>query len=246
MILKMKSNYIIPLFTLMFLLPTKSNSFEIGSGFNLDTNIDLLSDYRFSGVSQTQNNPALQIESMLWHESGAYIGLFSSNIDDGGDASRENMLYTGFDLYFTETSYISTYIGRYMYTGDGSQNSNEYFIGGGVQDFYIGFSYNYDQGKYIADSSAYETSYTFHTPFDSKTVIRYGYTDVNMDAFYNDNGDVRQHFSDWEVRFSKDISGLNLAISYVDTDLTETECYYALGFDDVCSSTLIGRVRYTF
>ncbi|ALN62746.1 hypothetical protein GLA29479_1872 [Lysobacter antibioticus] len=43
--------------------------------------VSALSDYIWRGVSQTQEDPALQAEIELEHESGFYVGLWGSSID---------------------------------------------------------------------------------------------------------------------------------------------------------------------
>lgn len=40
-------------------------------------------DYRFRGVTQTQNDPALQGGFTLGHASGLYFGLWGSNVNFG-------------------------------------------------------------------------------------------------------------------------------------------------------------------
>lgn len=49
--------------------------------WNLRGGASLLSDYVWRGVSQTQQNPALQAEINLEHRSGLYAGLWASSID---------------------------------------------------------------------------------------------------------------------------------------------------------------------
>src|SRR5688572_21480001 len=45
-----------------------------GSGFGLDLNVTLLSDYRFRGVSRSDEDPAVQAAMTLSHDSGLYAG----------------------------------------------------------------------------------------------------------------------------------------------------------------------------
>lgn len=49
--------------------------------WNLHGGASLLSDYVWRGVSQTQEDPALQAEINLEHRSGFYAGLWASSID---------------------------------------------------------------------------------------------------------------------------------------------------------------------
>lgn len=61
----------------------------------------IVSDYDFRGITQTAEEPALQLSIDYGHESGWYAGVWGSNVDhfsDGGQntASTEVDLYTGF------------------------------------------------------------------------------------------------------------------------------------------------------
>ena len=44
----------------------------------LVTTLTFASDYRFRGISQTFNNPVLQLDSIYTAESGLYLGIFGS------------------------------------------------------------------------------------------------------------------------------------------------------------------------
>jgi uncharacterized protein (TIGR02001 family) len=61
----------------------------------------IVSDYDFRGISQTGEDPAVQLSIDYAHESGWYVGTWGSNVDDFSDggtntASTEVDLYTGF------------------------------------------------------------------------------------------------------------------------------------------------------
>jgi len=67
---------------------------ETGSQWQLSGTAALVSDYRFRGISQSDNKPAVQAGLMLGHGSGAYAGVFASMVrgwgsNGGSDASVE-------------------------------------------------------------------------------------------------------------------------------------------------------------
>lgn len=90
-------------------------------GVTTTGNVTLSTDYRFRGVSQTSNNPAIQGAINFNHESGLYAGLWGSNIDGLGTAEMDVTLG-----YATQVSLIPNvkstldvgYI-RYGYFGSG-------------------------------------------------------------------------------------------------------------------------------
>lgn len=57
------------------------NAGESERDWNLHGGVALMSDYVWRGVSQTQEDPALQAEINLEHRSGFYAGLWASSID---------------------------------------------------------------------------------------------------------------------------------------------------------------------
>jgi uncharacterized protein (TIGR02001 family) len=57
---------------------------------SLVSTLTFVSDYRFRGISQNDNNPALQLGTTYYHESGIYGGLWGSNVDFG-DAIGANL-----------------------------------------------------------------------------------------------------------------------------------------------------------
>lgn len=53
------------------------------AGFSVSGNVAATTDYRFRGVTQSSNNPAIQGGFTLNHESGAYLTLWGSSVDFG-------------------------------------------------------------------------------------------------------------------------------------------------------------------
>ena len=81
-------------------------------------NLGLTSDYRFRGISQTQNAPAVQGGVDYAHESGLYIGNWNSSVSSlmyTNGAGVESDLYAGFkkDVYNGLTVDIGSY--NYFY-----------------------------------------------------------------------------------------------------------------------------------
>ncbi len=55
-----------------------------GSGFAMESSAVVVSDYRFRGVSLSDDKPALQLEATLSHDSGFYASAFTSTIEEYG------------------------------------------------------------------------------------------------------------------------------------------------------------------
>ncbi|CAN5324693.1 TorF family putative porin [soil metagenome] len=80
------------------------------SAFTITGGATVVSDYRFRGLTQTDEKPAIQGTLNLNHSSGFYIGTWASSIDGGTDGSTPALtgygaaevdLYGGFTKSFS-------------------------------------------------------------------------------------------------------------------------------------------------
>lgn len=79
--------------------PASSNSIGGESGLTVSGSATLATDYRFRGVSQTDNNGAVQGGFSISHTSGVYVGAWASNLAGWGTFGGSNTeldLYAGF------------------------------------------------------------------------------------------------------------------------------------------------------
>jgi uncharacterized protein (TIGR02001 family) len=106
-------------------------------------NLGLTSDYRFRGISQTQNAPAVQGGIDYAHSSGLYVGNWNSSVSSQvytNGAGVESDLYAGYkkDVYKGITIDVGSY--NYFYpratsAGTGSNfDTYEAFAGVGYKD----------------------------------------------------------------------------------------------------------------
>ncbi len=105
--------------------------------YTLTGNIGLVSDYRFRGVSQTQQGPAVQGGLDLALANGLSFGTWTSNVSQWANlgGSQEIDLYGG---YATELAGVGVSIGGISYwyprnkqsaAGSPSNNTFEYYLG---------------------------------------------------------------------------------------------------------------------
>ncbi|QXI30907.1 TorF family putative porin [Pseudomonas vanderleydeniana] len=223
-----------------------AQAIELGNGFGLDVTVTALSDYRDTGISQTKGDPALQAEVVLQHQSGLYVGVFSSNVDAGTKARREDMYYVGATIPFTEEISLDTYVGRYEYPKEANSDFNEFSAVLSGYGFQLGYTYDFDLRSRLPNNLNWSLGYNFELPYESNLLVRYGYSDLKYDAFWSKSEEPRSTYHDWEVKLSKNLFGVNFFASYIDTDLSKTECYSASGYEDVCSATVVFGVSKTF
>jgi uncharacterized protein (TIGR02001 family) len=80
----------------------------------------IASDYRFRGVSQTNNEMAVQGGITVAHENGLYAGIWASNLSGWGTFSGANMeldLVGGYKARLSDTATLDVGVTWYMYPG---------------------------------------------------------------------------------------------------------------------------------
>jgi uncharacterized protein (TIGR02001 family) len=100
-------------------LPAAAQDEEPPKAVTVSGSVGLVSDYRFRGVSQSDENLAVQGGITVAHESGLYIGTWGSNLAGWGTFGGANMeldLVAGFKKTFDD---ITVDVGAtwYMYPG---------------------------------------------------------------------------------------------------------------------------------
>lgn len=86
--------------------------------------LSLASDYLFNGVSQTQENPALQASFDWSMENGVYAGIWGSNVDFNEGTDIEADFYAGY--YTTLSEHLNLDVGIAQYTYHGAAPSSDY------------------------------------------------------------------------------------------------------------------------
>lgn len=137
----------------------------------LTGNLGLTSDYRFRGISQSQNAPAIQGGVDYAHESGLYIGNWNSSVSSQvytNGSGVESDIYGGFkkDVYKGITVDLGTY--NYFYpranvAGTGRDfSTNELYAGVGYDAKEFGaytVKYNHALSDYFGVANSSGTQY---------------------------------------------------------------------------------------
>ncbi|MCY1274682.1 hypothetical protein D9M68_186770 [compost metagenome] len=226
---------------------TLAQAISLSDDFSLALEAGLFSDYRMRGLSQTLGDPAVQGSATLLHSSGLYAGVWSSNVDFGGDSKTRQELdgYAGY--YWQASDDISLDLAwyKYVYPKEGGLNYSEYFAELKAYGAKVGGYYSDD--LYGDQSMLYSyLGYGASLPAEVGLELRYGRVDYKDPVWISASGGARDSYNEWEVKLSKNLLSLDWSLSYVDTDLSEAECANYLGFDDLCSATLVAGVSKSF
>ncbi|MGE8064090.1 TorF family putative porin [Pseudomonas sp. NPDC089569] len=232
------------------LLPLSSQAIALNDDFSLLLDVTLASDYRTRGISQTQNDPAVQAGVTLAHSSGLYIGAWSSNVDFGGGLKtrQEVDYYAGWLWQASDDASLDLGYIRYAYPKESQFNQGEVY---GILSLYgikLGAYYSNDApGIDSKQNSLYSyVGYEHELPFGVGLKLRYGEMDFKDPRLYSRSGTAEDSYHEWEVKLTHELAGVMLGLAYIDTDLSENQCASNWGFDDVCSATVVASVSKSF
>lgn len=219
----------------------------VASDWTVTGNVNVLTDYRFRGISQTGRGPALQGGFDAAHKSGFYIGNWNSNVSAGqfpGGAGIEMDFYAGYkgDLGKTGLSYdvgnLYYYYDQARYGGLGSAsktNNNEVYVGLGYGA--VSGKYSYATTDYFGlnDTAVADFAIVTNSGAGQGRSRGTSYTELNYSAEvmpkvtlsahvgYTDIKNYKEFsYTDYRVGLSYDMKGIALAATYVGTDVKGT------------------------
>lgn len=227
-------------------------------------NVTAVTDYRFRGLTQTNEDPALQATLNLNHESGFYVGTFLSTIDGGSDGSTPLLTNYGaveIDLYGGYTKTFAGGVGidaglLYYFYADGKSGVNTDFfepygsVTGtlGPVTAKAGFAYAWGGQKGLDFTTGNDDSLYLYgeasagipnTPITLKGHV--GRTDGSL-GLANLRA-TNDRYWDYSVTAEAAFGPFKVGASYVDTTVTDKLKYASsLGRD----ATLLGYVSLSF
>lgn len=118
------------------------------------SNVSIVSDYRFRGISQTMRRPAIQGGFDYSHVSGVYLGTWASNVDGTShfynNTSMEWDLYGGYKgKFFPCSAPDFTYnVGLIYYYYPGGKTKSPDSVRYNTGEFYVELAYKWFTVKY--------------------------------------------------------------------------------------------------
>lgn len=211
----MKKSHLLSLcMTVPFIL-TASPAFsqESSSPVTFSGSLDVLTDYRFRGVSLTGKDPAVQGALDATFDNGFHIGAWGSNIDDFNGAKTEVDFIGGYGGSVGDVSFDAGVIYYSYLSGTGTNYWEVYGTAGitvGDVDLTGGLAFVPSQDNVGNDSNIYVTgdaSYSFpDTPLS-----------LNFHVGLED-GAFGSNKVDWSIGASYSYKFVNLGLSYIDTN----------------------------
>jgi uncharacterized protein (TIGR02001 family) len=229
-------------FAVPFSAANAAEPFGPGAG-TLSGNVGVFSDYRFRGISQSDEGPALQGGLDYNHDAGLYLGVWGSSVDfnDGDEANLELDAYGGwnFDVGFGTFTVGGIY---YWYPSASDDLNYDYFevMAKLAHDF--GFmsgsvSLNYSD-NYFADSGQYfypAVDVTVPLPKDFSLVGHLGYNSIDEEDKFGS-----PDYVDYIAGVGYKFYGVDLSLQYIGSDLDDDDCV------DGCGDAVVFGVKKTF
>jgi uncharacterized protein (TIGR02001 family) len=198
----------------------KERSPRIGA---ISATLSLATDYVFRGVSQTLEQPQVQVDLNWSHQSGWYTGVWSSNTEFGGAGnSMEFDPYIGFSSSIADTNW-SYDVGYWHYHFPGAQLDFDYgeFYGTstyGPENLNISFSLFYADDYFGADFFSDGSSLAFHSKVAFRSDDDFTFSvRVGRQTFDEPAALVDQDYTYYDIGISKGWVGFNLDLRWHDT-----------------------------
>ncbi|KXJ64941.1 hypothetical protein AXY46_18335 [Achromobacter xylosoxidans] len=196
------------------------------SPYSLTANVTLASQYRYRGLMQTNNQPAIQGGFDLAHASGFYLGNWNSSIswlnDSNSDVSApvEMDFYGGYKGNLTNSVPVDLGVLQYYYPGDypsgfTSPDTTELYAGIGYGPVMFKYSFALTNLFGFADSKYsqyFDLSGNFDTGIWGLVINAHAGRQIVRNV---DNGS----YTDWKLGLTKDFGqGLSVSLAYLDTN----------------------------
>lgn len=215
------------------------------SGFEISGNVALTSDYRFRGISQSDESAAIQGGFDMEFSPGFYIGTWGSSVDfdcndddcGGYDGSLELDYYAGWSSSIGDTNFgIDVGYIYYDYPGDNGDEGDyqEFYVAGSWKDFSVSVNYSDDYYAETGDFFYYAADYSFSFSDNFSLGLHVGYSDLDEKGFLEDE----DSYTDYSVSLTYSVAGVDLSVAYVGTDLDDEDVFGTDWADDTAVFTI--------
>lgn len=235
--------------------------------FKLSGGVTVVSDYRFRGLTQSDETVALQGTVNLNHESGFYVGTWASTIDGDGSTpaltgygGAEFDLYAGYTKTFTSGVGVDVGLLYYYYPGGASGLDTDFFepyasltytIGPVAAKLGAAYAWGGQDGLDFTGGKD-DNIYAFldasigvpSTPITLKGHAGYSNGSLGLANPLASDDD----YWDWSVTAEFVTGPFKAGVSYVDTDVTNRTVAGVGRFADTLGrdATVLGYIGFSF
>jgi len=210
-------------------------------GFKISANVALTSDYKFRGISQSNQDGALQGGFDAEFGPGFYVGTwgstvnFDTNGDNGGccNGSLEVDYYAGWANSIGDTDFgIDIGFIYYSYPGDNDTDADygEVYVSSSWKDFTLGVHYSDDYyngtDEFWYTYGDYSTTLPWSWTWNMVLSLHAGYNFIEEDeGFLSSDEDG---YTDYSVSLTKTLWDVDWTVAYTGSDLDDDDLW---GYD---------------
>ena len=164
----------------------------------LTANVGVTSNYVFRGVTQTDDDPAVQGGVDFVHETGIYAGAWASNVESGsGDNGFETDLYVGYNFKLNEDVTFDVGYITYQYSSTNIPDADEVFFGASFKDFSATY-YRGDADNNV-DYSYVDLKYSYVLPQEFTLHLHYGLLNSDGEDAEDASVGVSKNIMDFDI-----------------------------------------------
>ncbi len=229
--------------------------------YTITFNVGATTDYRYRGMAQTAQKPALQGGVDFSHKSGVYLGAWGSNVNwvkDFNLATKGNYeldLYGGFKGSIVEDLGFDVGAIHYRYPGNNSgragtpgaglfSNANTTEIYGALTYKIVTLKYSRSTGDFLGNLNSSGSSYLdLSANFD----LGNGFTLTPHIGHQKVANLSAADYTDYALTLTKDFgNGLALSVAATGTDATKGGFYTDVNGKFLGKSALVVGLKYSF
>jgi uncharacterized protein (TIGR02001 family) len=219
---------------------------ELVEGFEISANVALTTDYRFRGISQSDESAAVQGGFDIEFGPGFYIGTWGSSVDFGSDnetgsfGTLELDYYAGWASSIGDTDFgVDVGVLYYDYPGDTVDPEGDYlefYVGGSWKDLslYVHYSDDYyaetDEFWYVA------ADYSFGLLENLSVDLHVGVNFLEEDGGFLSSDE--DQYTDYSVGVTYSWASVDFSLAWVGTDLDDDDYFGSDLADDTAVFTV--------
>lgn len=213
--------------------------------------VTIASQYRFRGVSLSDEEVTLQGTINVNHESGFYAGVYGYSLDGFGELGGSNLeldLYAGYRREVANGVTLDAGLLYYAYPGS-SGGDFEFFepyanVSGAIGPVTakVGIAYAWEQDALGGSDNLYVFN-------DNSLAIPNTPIALTSHIGHSSGGSVLalgSNYLDWSLGATATYRNLTLGVAYVDTDAKEAQAIAAGATKDIVDSAIVATLTVSF
>lgn len=196
---------------------------------HVSANISLTSDYRFRGISQSNESSALQGGFDVAFEPGFYVGIWGSSVDfdsnEGFDGSLELDYYAGWSMETASAVGLDLGYIYYDYPGDEGAEGDyqELYAKVSYKDVTLGINYSDDYYASSDELLYYYADYSLSLNEIWSLDIHLGYSELQRGGGFL--ATAEDSYMDYSLAVTASLMEVDWTVAYVGSDLEQEEVF---------------------